>query len=188
MTKYKFVCKMEKQKQKLYKVGREKKMSKEMKATITILIIILVAFGVLFAVYHHFEGTKPMEPKITTTGTIVPDANSGFDDLINEVIDEKTEEIDEKENSQNTQTTSNTSSSFTQETEDDTDSTPREKKAIELVKKEWEKEYGSLADVSFNNVGIQSDGKYRVSVNDATTTQVLQFYIVDVDTGVVKER
>ena len=59
--------------------------------------------------------------------------------------------------------------------------------AIKLAKEEWKKEWGSLDDVSFN-VSVQSDGKYGVTVYDTTTTQSIQFYIVDVDTGVVKEK
>ena len=46
---------------------------------------------------------------------------------------------------------------------------------------------GSLEDISFN-VSIQSDGKYGVTVYDTTTTRSILFYIVDVDSGIVKER
>ena len=66
--------------------------------------------------------------------------------------------------------------------------TPGEKKALEFVKTEWKKEWGSLEGVSFNNESIQSDGKYIVSVNDSKTTRVLRRYIVDTITGVVEEK
>ncbi|MBR1802828.1 MAG: hypothetical protein IJ777_02510 [Clostridia bacterium] len=177
-------------------------MSKEMKIAVTILIIILLLFAILFAVYSHFQ-SKPMEANIARGENILPDANTGLENMLNAILNEETvgnvesmetenaQKTNEQNDVQNTQTTQNTSknnSSSEQETEDDSSSTPREKKAIELVKKEWEKEMGNLSGVSFNNIGIQSDGKYRVSVNDSKTTRVLQFYIVDVDTGVVKEK
>ena len=65
--------------------------------------------------------------------------------------------------------------------------TPREEKAIELVKEEWKQNWGSLDGVSFN-VSVQNDGKYGVTVYDTTTTESIQFYIVDVDTEIVTEK
>ena len=62
----------------------------------------------------------------------------------------------------------------------------KEKKALELVKEEWKKEWGNLDDVSFNNESIRSDGKYIVSVNDSRTTRVIRRYVVDTITGVVE--
>lgn len=72
-------------------------------------------------------------------------------------------------------------------TEDDNRATPRENKAIELAKKQWTKDWGNTNGVSFN-VSIQSDGKYGVTVYDTSSTKSIQFYIVDVDTGIVTER
>ena len=65
--------------------------------------------------------------------------------------------------------------------------TPKEKKAIDLVKQKWQNEMGDLKGVSFN-VSIQNDGKYGVTVYNTATTQTIQFYIVDVETQIIKER
>lgn len=161
-------------------------MSKGMKNIVLISIVIIAIFAVLFIIYNQSQNNKPIEPKIAEVGSIVPDANSGFNHLLQEALNESTENNSNTENSK-TQNTVSTNST-TKETEDDSNSTPREKKAVELVKKEWQKQSRSLSGVTFNNVGIQTDGKYRVSVNDATTTQVIEFYLVDVDTGVVTEK
>ena len=65
--------------------------------------------------------------------------------------------------------------------------TSKEIKAIELVKKKWKEEWGNLEGVSFN-ASIQSNGKYGVTVYETKTTQSIQFYVVDVDTEIIKER
>lgn len=171
-------------------------MSTESKITIIISVIILLIFSIIFAVYSHFR-SKPMDANMIVAENIVPNANDGLDNMINSILNEENvqnntenvnnEEENKQENAQNASNTTNTATSDG-ETDDDSSTTPREKKAIELVKEEWKREWGNLSGVFFNNIGIQSDGKYRVSVNNSKTTEVLQFYIVDVDTGVVKEK
>lgn len=170
-------------------------MSKGMKITIISIVAILLIFSIILAVYSHFQ-SEPMDAN-TVGGNIIPNANTGLDNMLNDILNEvniesntentNSEEQNQQENVQNVSNTTNTANSDG-ETEDDSNATPREKKAIELVKEEWKKEWGNLSGVSFHNIGIQSDGKYRVSVNNSKTTEVLQFYIVDVDTGVVKEK
>ena len=161
------------------------------KGTRNILIIIAIAlflFAVLFAVYGHLH-TEPMNAN-TAKENMIGDANTGLDNMINDIFSE--ENIIEKPN--NTETNNNTVANTTNKkdedietTEDDSRMTPKEKKAIELVQEQWKKEMGSLDSVAFN-VSIQNDGKYGVTVYDTTTTQTIQFYIVDVDTGIVRER
>lgn len=161
------------------------------KGTRNILIIIAIAlflFAVLFAVYGHLH-TEPMNANIAKEN-MIGDANTGLDNMINDIFSE--ENIIEKPN--NAETNNNTVANTTNKkdedvetTEDDSRMTPKEKKAIELVQEQWKKEMGSLDSVAFN-VSIQNDGKYGVTVYDTTTTQTIQFYIVDVDTGIVRER
>lgn len=161
------------------------------KGTRNILIIIAMAlflFAVLFAVYGYLH-TEPMNAN-TAKENMIGDANTGLDNMINDIFSE--ENIIEKPN--NTETNNNTVANTTNKkdedietTEDDSRMTPKEKKAIELVQEQWKKEMGSLDSVAFN-VSIQNDGKYGVTVYDTTTTQTIQFYIVDVDTGIVRER
>ena len=71
--------------------------------------------------------------------------------------------------------------------EDKNQMTPKENKAINLVKDVWTKDWGNLDDVSFN-VSIQSDGKYYVTVYDTVTTHLIKGYIVDVNTEIVTEK
>ena len=153
-------------------------MSKGIRNTIIVIIIILLVFAILFAVYTHNK-TQPMDAN-AVEDNILPDPNSGLENMLNDILDETTddEEPENTEKAKNEVTQS--------DIDNDNVMTPKETKAINLVKEQWKKKWGSLDDVSFN-VSVQSDGKYGVTVYDTTTTQTIKFYVVDVDTEIVKE-
>ncbi len=174
-------------------------MSKSTKNILIVIIIILLIFGITLAIYNNFK-SKPMNADVEKDN-ILDDANSGLENLINGIFNEEItnneEDVKQNDTVENTQST-NTQSTNTSNKEQSSDkkdghlvenqTTPGEQKAIELVKAEWKKEWGSLDEVSFNNVMIQGDGKYVVSVNDNKTTRVIHRYVVDTATGVVEEK
>lgn len=165
-------------------------MSKSTKNILILIVIGLLILGIAIAVYDNWK-TEPMDAN-TSKENILDDANSGLENFINDIFDENDigneTTTTEKGNVQvnNTQTSSKPENSNSNST--DNQSTPGEKKALELAKDAWQKEWGNLDDVSFNNESIQSDGKYIVSVNDSKTTRVIRRYIVDTTTGVVEEQ
>ena len=169
-------------------------MSKPVKIVLIVLIVALLIFGVIFAVYSEFK-TEPMDAN-SQQENILDDANEGLNNLINDIFDENQENEEVQNNEDNTDVTNteNSNNNKEEEPEKETNSslegqtTPGEKKAVDLVKDEWKKEWGSLDGVSFNNVSIQSDGKYLVAVNDSKTTRLIHSYIVDISTGVVEEK
>ncbi len=162
-------------------------MSKGTKSTLLIIAIILLIFGILCAVYMN--KTEPMNANATDENELLQNADSGLDNMINDIFEEpKNNENNVEENKEKDQNTNTNTSSNEDQNEINNDNvmTPKETRAINLVKEEWKKKWGSLDDVSFN-VSIQNDGKYGVTVYDITTTQTIKFYTVDVDTGIVKE-
>ncbi len=171
-------------------------MNKTTRNILIIVVIVLLAFGIILAVYNHFK-TEPIDANMANEN-ILDDANTGLDNIINDILDEdnveNAENEEEAKNTENEKTNTQASSSKTNtqssknDNKVDLESTSGEKKAIELAKKEWKKEWGNLNDVSFNNVMVQGDGKYVVSVNDSTTTEVIRFYVVDIKTGIVEEK
>lgn len=173
-------------------------MKKSTRNIIVAVIIALLVFGIAIALYGHFH-TEPINAN-TVNNSILDDANTGLENFINDILDEDndTENTQNEENiennnttTKNTQTSSantNTQSTTKNNNVVENQTTPGEKKAVELAKEEWKKEWGSLDDVSFNNVMIQGDGKYVVSVNDSKTTKVICRYVVDTVTGVVEEQ
>ena len=158
-------------------------MSKGTKSTLLIIAIILLIFGILCAVYMN--KTEPMNANATDENELLQNADSGLDNMINDIFEEpKNSENMAEENKEENQNTS--SNDDQNKINNDNVMTPKETRAVNLVKEEWKKKWGSLDDVSFN-VSIQNDGKYGVTVYDVTTTQTIKFYTVDVDTGIVKE-
>ena len=171
-------------------------MDKKTKYILIIAVAILIVLGIALAVYGSIK-TKPMDTN-TTDKNILNDPNAGLYNLINDMFSEEDNHPENVENTEKQESASNQTSAPTNITEGETkkddkttnagQTTPSEKKAIELVKEQWKKEWGNLNDVSFNNESIQGDGKYVVSVNDSKTTKVVQRYVVDTVTGVVEEK
>jgi len=156
------------------------------KTTKNFLVIIVIAIVVIFALvcleYQHFRFEPISANNVETKGNILPDPNQGLNNMLNEILDDNIEtEVKTKEKKNETTTASNDS------VEDKNQMTPKENKAINLVKDVWTKDWGNLDDVSFN-VSIQSDGKYYVTVYDMVTTHLIKGYIVDVSTEIVTEK
>ncbi len=132
--------------------------------------------------YQHFRFEPISANNVETKGNILPDPNQGLNNMLNEILDDNIEtEVKTEEKKNETTTASNDS------VEDKNQMTPKENKAINLVKDVWTKDWGNLDDVSFN-VSIQSDGKYYVTVYDMVTTHLIKGYIVDVSTEIVTEK
>lgn len=173
-------------------------MNKTTRNILIVIIIALLVFGIALALYNHFK-SEPIDANVQKDN-ILDDANAGLENLINDILGEGNEENTEnkenveenKENTTNNTAATNTQSQNNQTQKDNNvaqnQTTPGEKKAIELAKTQWKKEWGSLSGVSFNNVMIQNDGKYVVSVNDSKTTRVICRYVIDTATGVVQEQ
>lgn len=156
------------------------------KTTKNFLVIIVITIVVIFALvcleYQHFRFEPISANNVETKGNILPDPNQGLNNMLNEILDDNIEtEVKTEEKKNETTTASNDS------VEDKNQMTPKENKAINLVKDVWTKDWGNLDDVSFN-VSIQSDGKYYVTVYDMVTTHLIKGYIVDVSTEIVTEK
>lgn len=156
------------------------------KTTKNFLVIIVIAIVVIFALvcleYQHFRFEPISANNVETKGNILPDPNQGLNNMLNEILDDNIEtEVKTEEKKNETTTASNDS------VEDKNQMTPKENKAINLVKDVWTKDWENLDDVSFN-VSIQSDGKYYVTVYDTVTTHLIKGYIVDVNTEIVTEK
>ena len=162
------------------------------KTTKNFLVIIVIAIVVIFALvcleYQHFRFEPISANNVETKGNILPDPNQGLNNMLNEILDDNIEtEVKTEEKKNETTTASNKSTTSNDSIEDKNQMTPKENKAIHLVKDVWTKDWGNLDDVSFN-VSIQGDGKYYVTVYDMVTTHLIKGYIVDVNTEIVTEK
>ena len=157
-------------------------MGKTTKNFLVIIVIAIVIFALVCLGYQHFKSEPISADNVEAKGNILPDPNQGLNNMLNEILDDNIEtEVKTEEKKNETTTASNDS------VEDKNQMTPKENKAINLVKDVWTKDWGNLDDVSFN-VSIQSDGKYYVTVYDTVTTHLIKGYIVDVNTEIVTEK
>ncbi len=168
-------------------------MSKGARNIILGVCAIIIVFVIISIIYQQYK-TEPINANETKENTI-SNENKEENNTFNQ--SSENEEITNKENNEleNTNTENTVTEDDNNNDEDNDESTPnyddliteKENKAINLVKKLWKKDYGNLDGVSFN-VSIQNDGKYGVTVYDVVTTKTIKFYIVDVDTEMIRER
>ena len=157
-------------------------MGKTTKNFLVTIVIAIVVFALVCLGYQHFRSEPISADNVEAKGNILPDPNQGLNNMLNEILDNNMEtEVKTEEKRNETTTASNDS------VEDKNQMTPKENKAVNLVKDVWTKDWGNLDDVSFN-VSIQSDGKYYVTVYDTVTTHLIKGYIVDVNTEIVTEK
>ena len=157
-------------------------MSKTTKNILVTVVIAIVVFALVCLGYQHFRSEPISANNVESTGNILPDPNQGLNNMLNEILDNNIEtEVKTEEKKNETTTVSDNLA------EDKNQMTPKENKAVNLVKDVWTKDWGNLDDVSFN-VSIQGDGKYYVTVYDTVTTHLIKGYIVDVNTEIVTEK
>lgn len=163
-------------------------MSKTTKNILVIIVIAIVVFALVCLGYQYFR-TEPISANnVEAKGNILPDPNQGLNNMLNEILDDNVEtEVKTEEKKNETTTASNEPATSNDSVEDKNQMTPKENKAVNLVKDVWTKDWGNLDDVSFN-VSIQGDGKYYVTVYDTVTTHLIKGYIVDVSTEIVTEK
>ena len=58
----------------------------------------------------------------------------------------------------------------------------KQKQAVELVKQKW----GTDSKVYFTNENVKSSGEYIVAARDKSTTEVKQYFKVNIETGTVE--
>ena len=163
-------------------------MSKTTKNILITIVIAIVIFALVCLGYQHFKSEPISADNVEAKGNILPDPNQGLNNMLNEILDDNVEtEVKTEEKENETTTASNDSITSNDSVEDKNQMTPKENKAVNLVKDVWTKDWGNLDDVSFN-VSIQGDGKYYVTVYDTVTTHLIKGYIVDVNTEIVTEK
>ena len=157
-------------------------MSKTTKNFLITIVIVIAVFALVCLGYKHLRSEPISANNVEVNGNILPDPDQGLNNMLNEILDNNVEaEVKTEEKKNETTTTSSDS------VEEKNQMTPKENKAINLVKNVWIKDWGSLDDVLFN-VSIQSNGEYYVTVYDTITTHLIKGYIVDVNTEIVKEK
>ena len=140
-------------------------MNKTAKIILGIVIAIIVVVGAYFGVKYFFNTQEASNNNTNGNMALVED-NTAKNEANNEIKNE-TKVIEENRNK--------VSSNNDSEIESDSD----EEKALAIVKKDW----GSTDGVYFKVQAIDANGNYVISVNNADTTQVMEWYTVNPKTG-----
>ena len=156
-------------------------MNKTAKIILGIVIAIIVVVGAYFGVKYFFNtqeasnnntninntnGNMALVENNTVTENNIVEDNTAKNEANNEIKNE-TKVIEENKNK--------VSSNNDSDIESDSD----EEKALAIVKKDW----GSTDGVYFKVQAIDANGNYVISVNNADTTQVMEWYTVNPKTG-----
>lgn len=145
-------------------------MNKTAKIILGIVIAIIVVVGAYFGVEYFFNTQEASNNNTNinnTNGNMALVENNTAKNEANNEIKNETKVIEENKNK--------VSSNNDSEIESDSD----EEKALAIVKKDW----GSTDGVYFKVQAIDANGNYVISVNNADTTQVMEWYTVNPKTG-----
>ncbi len=102
---------------------------------------------------------------------------------VENIVDENSV-INETTQNNNTTSTQNVQTPQTAVTSGDDDKLAenKQKQAVELVKQKW----GTDSKVYFTNENVKSSGEYIVAARDKSTTEVKQYFKVNIETGTVE--
>ena len=175
-------------------------MSKGGKNFLILVIIVLLALGIMWAVYENYK-TEPANINATTD---LPDENKGIDNIINDFVEneivnsvEEANVVSEDNTTLEEENASSSGDSNSNENVEDTNkgsssevvegtTMSREERAIEIAKEYYEEEYGNSDDLYFSCDGVNTEGKYIVRASSNAVN--VAFLIVDLNTGLVTEK
>lgn len=169
-------------------------MSKSAKKIIIGVIMLVLILAIIWAIY---ETMKPEPVSIEATNEL-PNENMGVDDVTNDFLqNEVINDIEENkivnettDKSESNEVVENESSKDDKESDTEVISgtnMSRNEKAIEIAKKYYEEEYGSIDGVYFDNQGIYNDGRYIVRAGTAGQSMNL-FLLVNIESELVEEK
>lgn len=139
-----------------------------------LIIVFIIIIGVIVGMF--FLGKKrankvEVEENETNTAEVVSNLVNTTEDGDTKQENQKDDVKNDDESKQETSTTN--TEVITEPVE------KQEEKAIQIAKKD----FGTESGVYYSNMGIDAQGRYIVTVNVSSTTEVIQWYYIDVTTG-----
>lgn len=135
------------------------------------IIILIVIIGVVLGISFLLKDKNP-----NTQGNSIKN-NIGNTADFNEILSDKVEENNVNEEVVNEES-NNIANEVSSETFEEEPKTEQEK-AINIVKTDWTGN-GNSQNVKFTSDGMDTNGRYIISVRDKDTTEALAFYTVNV--------
>ena len=160
-------------------------MNKTAKIILGIVIAIIVVVGAYFGVKYFFN---TQEASNNTNGNMaLVENNTVANNIIenntvteNNIVEDNTAKNEANNEIKNeTKVTEENKNKVSSNNDSEIESDSDEEKALAIVKKDW----GSTDGVYFKVQAIDANGNYVISVNNADTTQVMEWYTVNPKTG-----
>lgn len=151
-------------------------MDKKIRITFIVLILTLIIIVGILIAYDILKGKNTQE--VTNNGDEI--GEDIFNDLVfNNITEELINNLSNNINIANSEVPTETTPKTPPDIIVDEQITNEEQKAIDIVKQDW----GEDDTVYFSKVGIDSSGRYIISVNNRYTTAAIMWYTVDINTG-----
>ncbi len=166
-------------------------MNKTAKIILGIVIAIIVVVGAYFGVKYFFNTQEASNNNTNinnTNGNMALVENNTVENNIienntateNNIVEDNTAKNEDNNEIKNeTKVTEENKNKVSSNNDSEIESDSDEEKALAIVKKDW----GSTDGVYFKVQAIDANGNYVISVNNADTTQVMEWYTVNPKTG-----
>lgn len=160
-------------------------MKKELKRYIFPLIcvlIVIITFVLLFDMQKKASKiANAKDANELNTENVVDNTNNTNTNTVENEVDENSVSNETTENTNTIPANVTAPQSAVTSGDDDKLAENKQSQAVELVKQRW----GADSKVYFTNESVKSTGEYIVAVRDKSTTEVKQYFKVNIETGTV---
>lgn len=157
--------------------SKKSNIGKKLILPIICIVIVVITFVLLFDMKKKAGNNE--DSNNVNTENLVENTNTN---IIEENIIEENTVVNETETNTVVDDNENTVTSEVVSNKDDNLSADKQAKALKLVKDHW----GEDDSIYFTNESVASNNEYIVAVRDKSTTEVKQYFRVNIETGKVK--
>lgn len=157
--------------------SKKSNIGKKLILPIICIVIVVITFVLLFDMKKKAGNNE--DSNNVNTENVVENTNTN---IIEENIIEENTVVNETETNTVVDDNENTVTSEVVSNKDDNLSADKQAKALKLVKEHW----GEDDSIYFTNESVASNNEYIVAVRDKSTTEVKQYFRVNIETGKVK--
>lgn len=157
--------------------SKKSNIGKKLILPIICIVIVVITFVLLFDMKKKAGNNE--DSNNINTENVVENTNTN---IVEENIIEENTVVNETETNTVVDDTENTATSEVVSNKDDNLSADKQAKALKLVKEHW----GADDSIYLTNESVASKNEYIVAVRDKSTTEVKQYFRVNIETGKVK--
>ncbi len=159
-----------------------KKNYKKIIFPIICVLVVIITFMLLFDMQKKASKIANAKDANEVNMENVVDNTVENTNTVDNTVDEENTAIIEEENTTKIPANATAPQSAVTSGDDDKLAENKQKQALELVKQKW----GTDSKVYFTNESVKSNGEYIVAVRDKSSTEVKNYFKVNIETGSVE--